>query len=248
MKKILYKTIACLLIPSFVFAQIPQYGTNKPSVKQTDLSRVWNALNTEVGQQIVSYIETTVGTINIEHAKAFTIAKDEIAFIPIKSFSKMLAALCYRQLEDGSEYLFLITYNATQKGVSFTFPSGQIYVMKSSGVAESINPDFQFQEHDDLSNNVRINANGIIILCSPVIAVVGIVFQILQQIFPELHCDMGYGYDLPSPFCLLLIWSILISVPLLPIYLYQNSNLEMISILYAVYLTGCIFSIVMVLV
>jgi RsiW-degrading membrane proteinase PrsW (M82 family) len=120
--------------------------------------------------------------------------------------------------------------------------------MKSSGVTESINPDIQFQEYDDLSNKVRINANGIIILCSPVIAVVGIIFQILQQIFPELHCDMGYGYDLPSPFCLLLIWSILISVPLLPIYLYQNSNLEMISILYAVYLTGCIFSIVMVLV
>ena len=250
MNKILRTTIVCLLIPSFVFAQIPQYRANEPSVKQTDLSRVWNALNTEVGQQIITYIESTVGSINLEQAKSFITAQGEIGFVPIKSFSRVLAALCYRQLEDGSEYLFLITYNAAEKAVSFTFPSGQMYIMKSSGVEKSINPVFQFQEYDDLSNNVGINTNGIIIfiLCSPVIAVVGIVFQILQQIFPELHCDMGYGYDLPSPFCLLLIWSILISVPLLPIYLYQNSNLEMISILYAVYLTGCIFSIVMVLV
>jgi hypothetical protein len=82
-----------------------------------------------------------VGSIDLEHAKAFTTANGEIAFVPIKSFSKMLAALCYRQLEDVAEYLFLITYNATQKGVSFTFPSGQMYVIKSSGVTESINPN-----------------------------------------------------------------------------------------------------------
>jgi hypothetical protein len=62
---------------------------------------------------------------------------------------------------------------------------------------------------------------------------------------------MGWGYNLPTPFCLLLIWSILFSVPLLfivPAYLYQNSNLEMINTLYAVYIvfiTGSIFALVM---
>ena len=141
MNKILRTTIVCLLIPSLVFAQIPQYRGNEPSIKQTDLAQVWNALNSEVGQQIVSYIETTVGSIDLEHAKAFTTANGEIAFVPIKSFSKMVAALCYRQLEDGSEYLFLITYIAAEKAVSFTFPSGRMKVMKSSGVTESINPN-----------------------------------------------------------------------------------------------------------
>ena len=138
MKKILYKFIACLLIPSFVFAQPYQYRSNENSIKQTDLSQLLNALDSEVGKEIVAYVETTVGSINLEQAKAFTIADGEVAFVPIKSFHKMLAALCYRQLEDGSEYLFLITYNAAEKGLSFTFPSGQMYVMKSSGITESM--------------------------------------------------------------------------------------------------------------
>ena len=58
MKKVIRTLIVCLLIPSLVFAQIPHYKANEPAVKQTDLSRLWNALNTEVGQQIVSHIET----------------------------------------------------------------------------------------------------------------------------------------------------------------------------------------------
>ena len=153
---------------------IPQYRTNEPPVKQTDLVRLLNALNTDVGQQIISYIETTVGSIDLEQAKAFTTANGEVAFVPIKSFSKVLAALCYRQLQDGSEYLFLITYTATEKGVSFTFPSGQMYIMKSSGITESVNPDFQFQQYDDLNNRVGINANILELLflymCSQVIA------------------------------------------------------------------------------
>jgi hypothetical protein len=153
MKKILRTTIVCLLIPSFVFAQIPQYRTNESSIKQTDFAGVWDALNTEVGQQMVSYIETTVGSIDLEQAKAFITANGEVAIVPIKSFSKAVAALCYRQLEDGSEYLFLITYNAAEKVVSFTFPSGQRYVMKSSGIKESTNPDFQFQLYDDVNNS-----------------------------------------------------------------------------------------------
>jgi hypothetical protein len=153
MNKILHTTIICLLIPSFVFAQAPQYRGNEPSIKPTDFSQVWDALNADVGQQIVSYIETTVDRIALEHIKAFNTAKGEIAFVPIKSFSRVLAALCYRQLEGGSEYLFLMTYNAAEKVVSFTFPSGQRYVMKSSGIKEFINPDFQFQLYDDVNNS-----------------------------------------------------------------------------------------------
>jgi hypothetical protein len=232
MKKILRTTIVCLLIPSFVFAQIPQYRGNEPSVKQTDLARVLNALNTDVGQQIVSYTETTVGNIDIEHAKAFTTDKDEIAFVPIKSYSKILAALCYRQLEDGSEYLFLLTYNAAEKGVSFTFPSGRMQVMKSRGVTESANPDFQFQEYNDLNNNVKTTDIYSIIelLCGPVGAL--IIFYC---------CSRFCNFD-----CVRIMSSIIIVLPLLfivPAYLFQNSNLEVISILFAVYIEGCVFAI-----
>jgi len=252
MKNILRTTIVCLLIPSLVFAQIPQYRTNEPSIKQTDLSRVWNALNTEMGQEIVSYIETTVGSIDLEHAKAFTTAKGEVAFVPIKSFSRVLAALCYRQLEDGSEYLFLITYNATQKGVSFTFPSGRMYVMKATGVKESANPDFQFQEYDDLSNKVSITANAIIdLLCSPVTNFLKFTGLAFFRIFPQCFCFSIYGGCYIPPFCnyleMLLVISFL-SVPLwfiVPAYSYQNSNLEMISILFAVYYYGCFLNMIL---
>ena len=245
MQKILRTTIVCLLIPSLVFAQIPQYRAKETTVKQTDLSRVWNALNTEMGQQIVSYIETTVGSIDLEHAKAFTIANGEVSFVPIKSFSRVLAALCYRQLEDGSEYLFLITYNATQKGVSFTFPSGQMYVMKSSGVTESINPDFQFQEYNDLNNRVSINGNAIIdLLCSPLLSFFKFVSNTFLLLFPMCgSCGGPYG-GCPA-FCIQLMLLLIITVYSLPLFfivppfLYQNANLEMISILFAVYYYGC---------
>jgi hypothetical protein len=253
MKKILRTTIVCLLVPSFVFAQIPhQYGTNEPSVKQTNLARVWDALNTEIGQQIVSYIETTVGSINLEQAKAFMTAKGEVAFVPIKSFGKVLAALCYRQLEDGSEYLFLMTYTAKEKGVAFTFPSGQMYVMKSSGVEKSANPDFQFQQYDDLSNKVSINANSIILLsCLPaelffLIAaniasfVYILIFKTDPCYFPPFlggGCDEGY---------IALVISLVVSFPLLFIalaYSYPDLNLEMTSILlFAVYYYGCVLA------
>jgi hypothetical protein len=235
MIKLLSTTIVYLLIPSLVFGQIPQYKGNEPPVKQTDLGRVWNALNTEVGQQIISYTETTVGSIDLKHAKAFTIANAEIAFVPIKSLSKVLAALCYRQLEDGSEYLFLITYNAEKKGVSVTFPSGRMYDMKSSGVPESINPDFQFQEYDDLYNKIIINSGLIIgLLCSPVTN------------FYYHCCYMRFGGGfLCDPICILL-HSLFAITPLLLIvyaYSYENANLEISSILFAVYYYGCLLSI-----
>jgi hypothetical protein len=249
MKKILRTTIVCLLIPSFVFAQIPQYRANETTVKQTDLARVWNALNTEVGQQIVSYIETTIGNIDLEHAKAFTTANGEVAYVPIKAFSRVLAALCYRQMEDGSEYLFLITYNATQKSVAFTFPSGQMYVMKSSGVTESINPDFQFQEYNDLSNRVGTNANEIInLLCSPVSNSLSF---IVSRIFQQCFCvPIWGGCNTPlycGPLAFLFFISTL-SFPLwfiVPAYSSHNSNLEMISILFAVYYYGCLLNMIL---
>jgi hypothetical protein len=200
-----------------------------------------------VGQQIITYIESTVGSINLEQAKAFITAQGEIGFVPIKSFSKALAALCYRQLEDGSEYLFLITYSAAEKAVSFTFPSGQMYVMKSSGVTESINPDFQFQQYDDLSNRVSINANEIIkLLCSPVsfylTIIGGILGSVLFKIFPECA---NFIFGDWTPICVILLTSIFIavmSVPLwfiVPAYSSSDLNLEMISILFAVYFYGC---------
>jgi hypothetical protein len=242
MIKVIRTTIVCLLIPSLVFAQIPHYRANEQAVKQTDLARVWNALNTEVGQQIVSSIETTVGSINLEKAKAFTTAEGEVAFVPIKSFSKELVALCYRHLEDGSEYLFLITYNSAEKGVSFTFPSGRMYVMQANGAKESINPDFQFQPYDDLNNKVRINYNGLITIilfsCIPVWHIMERLFIIMWAICsfaPNLMvCQAGKltGYFLMS------------FGPLLFVFLadsYPDLNLEMISILFAVYYYGCFF-------
>ena len=69
MRRVISTTIVCLLIPSFVFAQPYPCQSNEQSIKQTDLSRQWNALNTDVGQQIISYIEITVGRINLEQAK-----------------------------------------------------------------------------------------------------------------------------------------------------------------------------------
>jgi hypothetical protein len=232
MKKILRTTIVCLLIPSFVFAQIPQYRGNEPSVKQTDLARVLNALNTDVGQQIVSYIETTVGSIDIEHAKAFTTTGGELAFVPIKSFSKILAALCYRQLEYGAEYLFLITFTATEKAVTFTFPSGQMYVMKSSGVTESANPDFQFQEYDDLNNKIVTTSD--VAWCIPVTALYNMLFGNC------CYCHWtGCGC---TPICYFLI-SLYVIGPLFFIYyLASDLNRELISIIFAVYFYGCLFN------
>jgi hypothetical protein len=230
MKKILYKIIACLLIPSFVFAQPYPYQSNEKSIRQTDLSKLLKALETDVGKEIITYVETTVGNINLEQAKSFTIAKEEIAFVPIKSFSKMLAALCYRQLEDGAEYLFLITFTATEKAVTFTFPSGQMYVIKSSGVTESANPDFQFQEYNDLSNHVGITATAFIdSLCSPVISIVG------------SGCWSGYPWAGMhfNPICYLFVAPFLF---IYAAYSYPVLNLEVISIIFAVYIYGCVLN------
>jgi hypothetical protein len=63
MKKILYKTIACLLIPSFVFAQTYSYRGYDKYIKPTDLSHLLNAIDTEVGKEIVTYVETKLGSI-----------------------------------------------------------------------------------------------------------------------------------------------------------------------------------------
>jgi hypothetical protein len=253
MKKILCTTIVCILIPSLLFAQTPRYISNEPFVKQTNLFQVWNALNTEVGQQIVSYVETTAGSINLEQAKAFSIAKGEIAFVPIKSFSKKLASLCYRQLEDGSEYLFLITYTAAEKAVSFTFPSGQMYVMKSSGITESINPDFQFQEYDDLSNKIGINASVILdLLCYPAAVFSLIPFTtawiVYLLIFWDTPCKwVSLGWRGSTIVCderyIALALSLAVSFPLLYIvfaYSYPDLNLETASILFAVYFYECV--------
>jgi hypothetical protein len=236
MKKILYKFIACLLIPSFVFAQPYPYRSNENSIKQTDLFQLLNALDTEVGKEIVTYVETTVGSIDLEQAKAFTTAQNEIGFVPIKSFSKVLAALCYRQLEDGAEYLFLITYNATQKSVAFTFPSGRIYVMKSSKVTESINPGFQFQEYDDLQNKVSTDLGVsdisqlmqiIGLLCGPAL-VTFLLPYLVGLIFGNFIGELAIAAVLYGPFLFIVI-----------AYLYQQPNLEIISILFAVYIYGC---------
>jgi hypothetical protein len=190
-----------------------------------------------VGQQIVSYIETTVGRIDFEHAKAFTTTGGEIAFVPIKSFSKILAALFYKQLEDGAEYLFLITFTATEKAVTFTFPSRQMYVMKSSRVAESVNPDFQFQEYDDLSNKVEITANETIdLLCSPVTALF------------NKPCCVAYhqtGSCYPIRCFLQILFLITPLLFIVPAYSYQNVNLAMISIFFAVYYYGCLLSFIL---
>jgi hypothetical protein len=260
MKKILRTTIVCLLIPSFVFAQIPQFGANESSVKPTDLASLWNALNTEVGQQIVSYIETTVGNIDLKHAKAFTTAKGEVAFVPIKSFSKVLAALCYRQLGNGSEYLFLITYNAEEKGVSFTFPSGRMKVMKSSGVTESANPDFQFQQYDDLSNNVEINdlqdwREIFAIICEPVASLayisIPIAAVVYALIFWKPPCMCGGGW---RPICtcdprlVKIAFALSLTFPVLFIafaYSFPDFNFEILkvlSIIFAAYYYGCVLA------
>ena len=255
MNKILRTTIVCLLIPSFVFAQIPQYRANEPSVKQTDLSRVWNALNTEVGQQIITYIESTVGSINLEQAKAFITAKGEVAFVPIRPFNNDFMTLCYRQLENGSEFFFLLTYNAGEKAVSFTFPSGQMYLMKTSGIEEALNPDFQFQHYDDISNKVSINLGGadfcqlIKIICLPDYLVVRssiLIIMITAFPFTLIFCTLTKQCDALGALYLTAIFFIPF-VPLAPLLLiytaYQtDSNLKLISILFALYWYSCLLS------
>jgi len=249
MKKILYKTIACLLIPSFVFAQPYPYRSNEKSIQQTDLSRLWNALNTDVGQQIISYIETIVGSINLEQAKAFSINKGEAAFVPIKSFRKELAALCYRQLDDGTEYLFLITYNATEKDVSFTFSSGRMYSMKAAGIEESINPDFQFQQYDDLRNTLSINAAGadlsklIQIVCLPYCGLISSLILLIR--FMSLLFCGGPGASGCNLFLVGIAALIAYLVPVLLIFtIYaaypSKSDLKLSSILFALYYYSCI--------
>jgi hypothetical protein len=252
MKKILYKIIACLLIPSFVFAQPYPYQSNEKSIRQTDLSKLLKALETDVGKEIITYVETTVGNINLEQAKSFTIAKEEIAFVPIKSFSKILAALCYRRLEDGSEYLFLITYSATKKEVSFTFPSGQMYVMKSSGVTESVNPDFQFQQYDDLSSKVSMNGlkDFFNFLCDWTYGywllgyiILALIYDTIRSVFTDdfVPCFILAPMD---PSCDFLL-HLLAAIPLIFVvlaYSIPDLNLEIlkiISIIFAVYLYGC---------
>ena len=256
MKKILRTTITCLLIPSLVFAQIPPYRANETDVKQTDLAQVWNALNTEVGQQIVTYIETTVGSIDLGHAKAFSISNGEVAFLPIRPFKNYFMILCYRHLEDGSKYLFLLTYNVGKKAVSFTFPSGQMYFMKASGIEESLNPDFQFQQYDDLSNKVSINTGGadlsqlIEIICLPyclvgntILYTIGILSIPVTLIFCKLTklCDelgaVFLAFIFAFPFAVL--------VPFLLIYtaFQLDSNFKLISILFALYYYSCMYAV-----
>ena len=156
--------------------------------------------------------------------------------MPIKSFSNELAALCYRHLEDGSEYLFLVTCNATEEGVSFTFPSGRMYVMQTSGAKESINPHFQFQPYDDLNNKVIINDNELIIFfCKPISNIVlRLIIFMLKSCYTGniIICYAGAltGYFLMNFGPLLFVFLA---------YSYPDLNLEMISILFAVYYYGC---------
>ena len=244
MKKVIRTLIVCLLIPSLVFAQIPHYRSNEPTIKQTNLSLLWNALNTDVGQQIVSYIETTVGSINLEQAKAFTTAEGEVAFVPVKSFSKVLAALCYSQLKDGAEYLILVTYNAAEKGVAFTFPSGQMYVLQASGVKESMNPDFQFQQYDDLNNKVGITDANSLRMIIERICVLARIFVLLEMVVIFI-LFLSDCLNTDDRRCDWLVPFFLLSAPFLfivPAYLSENSNIEMISILFAVYYYGCLLA------
>jgi hypothetical protein len=250
MKKILYKTIAFLLIPSFVFAQTPQHIANKTIIKQTGISMVLHALQTEVGQQIVTYIETKVGSIDLEQAKAFIIDTGEIAFLPIKSFSKELVTLCYRHMEDGSEYLFLIAYNATEKALLFTFPSGLMHVMKSTGVAESVNPDFQFQKNDDLDNRVSLAAEDnllIHIICYPF----EINYALLMNFFVYslLFLTFLTGTPISNDLTVLIVFvgaliatGVLFLIPILFFvyaFINQDINVGVISIVTMFYYYGC---------
>jgi hypothetical protein len=248
MIKILRTTIVCLLIPALVFAQIPQYRGNAPSVKQTDLSRVLNALNTQVGQQIVSYIETTVGSIDLEHAKAFTTTGGEVAFVPIRTFNNELMVLCYRQLENGSKFLFLLTYKSGEKALSFSFPSGQMYLMKSSGFEKSTNPDFQFQQYDDLQNKVSTSELSQLdkIVCLPVAAFNTLLVYTVLPIARII--SFFYFGDADSPYAMII--SIFLALPLIFIFpvlliytIYttypDNSNLKLLSVLFAIYFYSC---------
>jgi len=248
MKTMFNIIIVSLLIPSLVFAQIPRYRANESAVKQTDLMRVWAALNTEVGQQIVASIETTVGRIDFEHAQAFTTDEGDVAFVPLESFSNTLAALCYRQLNNGTEYIFLITFTVTEKALSLTFPSGQIFTIKSTGAEKSINHDFLFQEHDDLKNTVSVYPGLIRIifsfLCFPTETIRIFLILFFAKTFPQcMSC--GLSGDNCSSFCnvinLVLIVFILF-LPflfLVPAYFNQNSNLKMAGILFAFFYYGC---------
>jgi hypothetical protein len=164
--------------------------------------------------------------------------------------------LCYLQLEDGSEFLFLLTYTTGEKALSFTFPSGRMFLMKSTGVTESANPDFQFMQYDDLHNNISINSDGsdmsqlIEILCTPY-CLIGrlLIWGIGMMMFPFMlpycnftkQCDeMGAGF-----IALILAMPIVLLAPLLLIYTaYQtNSNLKLISILFALYFYSCLYAV-----
>jgi hypothetical protein len=136
--------------------------------------------------------------------------------------------------------LFLITPNTAEKGVAFTFPSGRAFSMNSSGTKESFNPDFQFQEYDDLDNKVGMTDVNFLIsilrgICEParIIALVaGLIGFILLGFY---FCDTFTR-------CNRFLYFMSYSVPFLliaPAYLYENLNLEIISILFAVYYYGC---------
>jgi hypothetical protein len=168
----------------------------------------------------------------------------------------MVAALCYRQQEDGSEYLFLITYNAAEKGVSFTFPSGQMYVMKSSGVTESVNPDFQFQQYDDLHNKISISLGGpdsrqlMDIICIPFcltrITVYYLAAFIIISFCEFTNLDFCSGIS-GAIFSMIFTIAFVAVAPVLLIFtIYtaypSNPNLKLTSILFALYSYSCLFT------
>jgi hypothetical protein len=187
-----------------------------------------------VGQQIVSYIEDTIGNLNIENAQAFITPQEDFSFVPINSYKKAIGMLCYRKLEDGTAFLYLVEYNLGKKGVSFTFPSGQMYAMKSSGASESLNPDFQFQEYHDLQDKVSTNLGVsdlsqimLIIVCFPVYIVFMYLLMLVFVGAPGAYAFIAVMLFIPILFIATAYW-------------YQEQNLEIISILFAVYYYSCL--------
>jgi hypothetical protein len=131
--------------------------------------------------------------------------------------------------------------------------------MKSSGVKESINSDFQLQEYDDLSNNVGINylenwREIFSIICSPsalpmllAVSIAPFVYILIYWRPPCFWGGVGHGvscderiFDIASALSL--------AIPIFFIafaYSFPDFNFEIlkvISILFAVYYYGCVLA------
>jgi hypothetical protein len=121
--------------------------------------------------------------------------------------------------------------------------------MNSSGTKESINPDFQFQQYDDLNNKFGITTVQYFLriliarICGPAQQIALLVAFVGLLLINDPYCVPFTG----NKRCDAILYAVL-SVPLLfivPAYLYENSSLEMISILFAVYYYGCVLYLIL---